>query len=43
MIGTVELDDGSEVPGFLVEPFAVAGAPDISEYGGWRAYLARGA
>jgi allophanate hydrolase len=37
-IGTVLLDDGREVPGFLVEPRAVVDAPDISEHGGWRAY-----
>ena len=32
------LDDGTAVTGFLVEPFAVQGAEDISEHGGWRAY-----
>jgi allophanate hydrolase len=39
-IGTVRLGDGSSVKGFLVEPEAVAGATDISGFGGWRAYLA---
>jgi allophanate hydrolase len=39
-IGTVALADGSEVSGFLVEPVALAGAPDISGFGGWRNYLA---
>ncbi len=39
-IGAVTLDDGSAVSGFLVEPIALAGAPDISEFGGWRGYLA---
>ena len=39
-LGKVGLVDGREVTGFLVEPFAVAGAPDISAHGGWRAYLA---
>lgn len=39
VIGKVELADGSQVSGFLVEPFAVAGAPDISRFGGWRGYL----
>ena len=39
-IGTVRLADGSSVKGFLVEAEAVAGAKDISKFGGWRAYLA---
>jgi allophanate hydrolase len=39
-IGTVRLADGSAVKGFLVEPQATIGARDISEYGGWRAFLA---
>jgi allophanate hydrolase len=43
-VGTVRLAGGSSVKGFLVEPEAVAGATDISGFGGWRAYLAsRGA
>ncbi|HZP30296.1 MAG TPA: allophanate hydrolase [Acidimicrobiia bacterium] len=39
-IGTVELDDGSMPKGFLCEAHAVAGADDITGFGGWRAYLA---
>ena len=39
-IGAVELDDGRELPGFLVEACAAEGAPDITAYGGWPAYLA---
>lgn len=39
-IGTVELSDGTWVKGFVAEPIALEGALDISEYGGWRAYLA---
>ncbi|MFC5220345.1 allophanate hydrolase [Streptomyces coerulescens] len=39
-IGTVELADGRRVSGFLVEPYAVENAPDITRFGGWRAYLA---
>lgn len=39
-IGTLVLDDGSLVKGFLCEPLAVEGARDISGFGGWRAYLA---
>jgi allophanate hydrolase len=38
-IGTVLLDDGTSVPGFLCEPVALEGAPDISEFGGWKTYL----
>ncbi|TXS48007.1 allophanate hydrolase [Streptomyces sp. uw30] len=39
-IGTVELADGRQISGFLVEPYAVEDAPDITRFGGWRAYLA---
>ncbi len=38
-IGTLQLDDGSAVQGFLCEQLAVEGALDISHLGGWRAYL----
>jgi allophanate hydrolase len=38
-IGTVELEDGEAVKGFLCEQYAVRGAQDISRYGGWRRYL----
>ncbi|MER5177935.1 allophanate hydrolase [Streptomyces sp. NPDC002896] len=38
-LGRVELADGTSVPGFLCEPGALDGASDITEYGGWRAYL----
>jgi allophanate hydrolase len=38
-IGTLRLADGRSVKGFLVEADAIAGAPDISGYGGWRSYL----
>ena len=41
-IGRVRLDDGRDVLGFLCEPAAVAGATDITGYGGWRAWLNRG-
>jgi allophanate hydrolase len=40
-IGTLALSDGRSVKGFLVEADAVAGAEDISAYGGWRAYMSR--
>ena len=39
-LGSVELLDGSWVKGFICEGAALAGAPDISAHGGWRAYLA---
>ena len=39
-IGRVRLADGSDVAGFLCEPVALDGAPDITHHGGWRAYLA---
>ena len=41
-IGTLKLDDGSMVKGFLCEPAALAGSPDITAFGGWRAYRATG-
>jgi allophanate hydrolase len=41
-IGTIALDDGAEVLGFLCESAATAGQRDISTYGGWRAFLASG-
>lgn len=39
-IGTLKLDDGSSVKGFICEPFAIADARDISSFGGWRSWLA---
>ncbi|MBX4958327.1 allophanate hydrolase [Rhizobium lentis] len=39
-IGKVTLDDGSQVSGFLCEAHAIEGAHEITELGGWRAYLA---
>lgn len=39
-IGTLSLADGRSVQGFLCEALATAGAQDISQYGGWRAYMA---
>jgi allophanate hydrolase len=40
-IGKVSLDDGSSVSGFLCEAHAIAGAEDITRFGGWRGYLAQ--
>ncbi|MFD8819130.1 allophanate hydrolase [Streptomyces sp. NPDC059627] len=39
-LGSVELADGTSVPGFLCEPGALADAEDITHHGGWRAFLA---
>lgn len=39
-IGTVTLEDGSQVKGFVAEPRATAGAEDVTAFGGWRAYVA---
>ncbi len=42
-IGTVTLETGEAVKGFLCEPVALAEAKDITEFGSWPAYLqARG-
>ncbi len=39
-IGTVVLDDGTMVNGFVCEPHALDGAAEITTYGGWRRYRA---
>lgn len=39
-IGTVTLEDGTSVKGFVAEPRALDGATDITQLGGWRAYIA---
>jgi len=39
-IGTIELEDGSTVQGFLCETLATIDAEDISHFGGWRAFRA---
>jgi allophanate hydrolase len=38
-IGRVTLEGGDEVAGFVCEGYAAASAEDVSEFGGWRAYL----
>jgi allophanate hydrolase len=38
-IGKVLLASGEEVPGFIAEPRALAGAEEITHFGGWRAWL----
>jgi len=37
-VGKVRLDDGSEVSGFVCEAHGIAGARDITGFGGWRAF-----
>ena len=39
-LGSLELEDGRHVHGFLCEAHALREAPDVSTHGGWRAYLA---
>lgn len=39
-IGNLTLADGRSVKGFICEPWALANALDITEFGGWRAYIA---
>ena len=39
-LGSIELEDGTRVHGFLCEGHALQAAPDISHFGGWRAFLA---
>jgi allophanate hydrolase len=39
-IGGIALEDGATVPGFLCEAYATRDALDITQHGGWRAFLA---
>jgi allophanate hydrolase len=39
-LGTVRLEDGTSVKGFLCEPAGIEGAEEITHLGGWRNYLA---
>lgn len=39
-IGSLLLEDGTTVKGFVCEPFAVEGSREITEFGGWRNWLA---
>ncbi len=41
-IGKLTLSDGSIVSGVLCEPAALEGAQDITQFGGWRAYVTAG-
>lgn len=38
-VGRLELADGTDVMGFICEPYAIADALDITEFGDWRSYL----
>lgn len=38
-LGRVQLADGSTPTGFIAEAIATDGATDVTEFGGWRAYL----
>lgn len=38
-IGRIQLSDGRSVQGFVCEAWALEGAEDITQYGGFRAYL----
>jgi allophanate hydrolase len=42
-IGTVRLKDGRGIKGFIVEAADIAGAQDISAFGGWRGFVAEAA
>ena len=39
-IGTIELEDGEQLKGFLCEHYAVQGKTEITGFGGWRNWLA---
>lgn len=41
-IGTIELADGRWVKGFICEPWALEDAQEISQFGGWRAWIESG-
>jgi allophanate hydrolase len=38
-IGTIQLADGTSVKSFICEAYAIDGAKDITEYGGWKNYI----
>ena len=38
-LGKVELIDGSEVVGFICEPYGIEGATEITQTGGWRNWM----
>ncbi|QGZ31334.1 allophanate hydrolase [Stutzerimonas stutzeri] len=38
-LGKVELEDGRWETGFICDPYGLAGAQEITAFGGWRAYM----
>lgn len=42
-IGKLELASGEWVSGFICEPYGIAGAREITEFGGWRRYVQQSA
>jgi allophanate hydrolase len=42
-IGTITLESGESVKGFVAEPRAIVGAEEITHLGGWRHYVEQGA
>ncbi|MCU1235461.1 MAG: Amidase [Candidatus Solibacter sp.] len=42
-IGSAVLDDGQTVKCFICEPYAIAGAAEVTRFGGWRSYLSQSA
>ncbi|MDQ8953920.1 allophanate hydrolase [Acinetobacter rudis] len=38
-MGNIELQDGRWVKGFICEPYGLENAENISQFGGWRAYI----
>lgn len=38
-LGSLELADGSWVKGFICEGYAMEGALDVTQFGGWRAFI----
>jgi allophanate hydrolase len=41
-IGNAAVEDGGLVKCFICEPYAIAGATEITQFGGWRNYVAQG-
>jgi allophanate hydrolase len=39
-LGKIELEDGRWLTGFICEEYGLQNARDITEFGGWRAWLA---
>ena len=40
-IGKVELQDGTVIPGFVCEGYAIGSEEDITHFGGWRSYMSQ--